>query len=229
MKSDIDLELAVHKADIDKLARTIDSIVKRLERLENREQVQDIDRSRSTYVSEDVLSQIQSLEKTQKDIEKTMTDLQCRSMRDNLLFFGPAEYRGNRKEDYVALIDVFCDDLLRLRNIKRDIERAHRIGRRRDGECRPVLVKFSSYRVREKVRANASRLEDTRYAISEQFPRSIQEQRKQLYPILKEARRSGIRATMVVNRLYIEVEEYRGPETKETMVASTRDDEVTEG
>ncbi|XP_062582634.1 uncharacterized protein LOC134244373 [Saccostrea cucullata] len=156
-------------------------------------------------------------------IAEAVQKLQCRSMRDNLLFFGLAEYKGNRKEDCVRLIDDFCDDLLRLRNVKQDIERAHRIGRRRNGECRPVVVKFSSFRAREKVRANAGKLVDTRYAIQEQFPRVIQEQRKQLYPILKEARNRGKKATLVVNRLYIDGEEYTGPETLEAMETTNRE------
>lgn len=78
------------------------------------------------------------------------------------------------------LSDDFCDDLLRLCNIRQDIERPRRLGRRRNGKCierprrlgrrrngksRPVEVKFLSYRVREKVHANASRLAETRYTI----------------------------------------------------------------
>lgn len=130
---------------------------------------------------------------------------------------------GNRKENCVSIVDEFCEDYLGIRNISQDIERAHRIGRRRSGEFRPVVVKFSSFRIREKVRWNASRLGGTRFGIQEQFPRQIQEQRKQLYPILKDARKRGKRATLVVNKLYIDGVEYRGLETLDTSIRGTKD------
>lgn len=222
MKSDIDLELGLHKKEIDTLAESIKSILTRLESVENRERVQHIERTNPKGVSEEVSSHINRLEETQKDIEKTLIDLQCRSMRDNLLFFGLAEPDGNRKENCVNIVDEFCEDYLGISNISQDIERAHRIGRRRSGEFRPVVVKFSSFRIREKVRSNASRLGGTRFGIQEQFPRQIQEQRKQLYPILKDARKRGKRATLVVNKLYIDGVEYRGPETLDNSIRGTK-------
>lgn len=76
----------------------------------------------------------------------------------------------------------------------------------------PVVVKFLLFRIREKVRSNASRLGGTRFGIQKQFPRHIQEQRKQLYPILKDAKKRGERATL----LYIDGVEYRGMETLDT-------------
>lgn len=222
MKSDIDLELGLHKKEIDTLAESIKSILTRLESVENRERVQHIDRTHPKGVSEEVSSHINRLEETQKDIEKTLIDLQCRSMRDNLLFFGLAEPDGNRKENCVNIVDEFCEDYLGISNISQDIERAHRIGRRRSGEFRPVVVKFSSVRIREKVRSNASRLGGTRFGIQEQFLRQIQEQRKQLYPILKDARKRGKRATLVVNKLYTDGVEYRGPETLDNSIRGTK-------
>lgn len=87
-----------------------------------------------------VSSHINRLEETQKDIEKTIIDLQCRSMHDNLWFFGFAEPDGNRKEHCVSIVDELCKDYLRSSNISQNIERAHEMGRRRSGDLRPVVV-----------------------------------------------------------------------------------------
>lgn len=102
--------------------------------------------------------------------------------------------KETEKETCVSIVDEFCD----ISNMNQDIEREQRIGRRRSGEFRPVVV-FLSFRIREKVRSNASRLGGTRFGIQKQFPRHIQEQRKQLYPTLKDAKKRGERATLVVN------------------------------
>ena len=49
------------------------------------------------------------------------------------------------------------------------IERAHRLGRRRQqqGQPRPVVVKFLRYKHRQVVRNNQSKLKDTNYRIAE--------------------------------------------------------------
>lgn len=77
MKSDIDLELGLHKKEIDTLAESIKSILTRLESVENRERVQHIERTNPKGVSEEVSSHINRLEETQKDIEKTFSVAVC--------------------------------------------------------------------------------------------------------------------------------------------------------
>ena len=49
----------------------------------------------------------------------------------------------------------------------------------------------------------ATRLRGTHFSIREQFPREIEEKRKQLYPILKDARNKGQQARLVRDKLLI--------------------------
>ena len=58
--------------------------------------------------SEEIKGQICELEKAQQAMEDSITDLQSRSIREKLLFFGLAEYKGKRKENCVSLIGNFC-------------------------------------------------------------------------------------------------------------------------
>lgn len=161
--------------------------------------------------SEEVKGQIQHLEETQKSLEDTVTDLQCRSMRDNLLFFGLAE-RKNGRENCATLIDDFCENQLGLPSVSENIERAHRLGGRNEERTkpRPIVVKFASYRMREKVREKANRLAGTSFSIQEQFPKKIQEKRKMLIPIMNEARRNRKSTKLVKDKLYIDGVEYTG-------------------
>ncbi|KAK3092735.1 hypothetical protein FSP39_006730 [Pinctada imbricata] len=127
-------------------------------------------------------------------------------MRDNLLFFGPAEPVDDSRENCISLTDQICSDKLGIDSpsVGQSIDRAHRIGRRnRGGKYRPIVVKFNDYKVREKVRSQSYRLRNTRYSIQEQYPKPISDRRKELQPIMHEARRRGDHVTLVKDKLYI--------------------------
>ena len=51
----------------------------------------------------------------------------------------------------MALINDFCETQFDIHDIGKDIEKAHRIGHRGGDSSRPIVVKFSSFRMREKV------------------------------------------------------------------------------
>ena len=92
-------------------------------------------------------------------------------------------------------------------------ERVHRTGSKfsRNGErrIRPILAKFSEFKVKEKVRKNAFRLAGTDVGIAEQFPPEIQAKIKELWPIMKKAKQDGKRVSMVKDKLNIDGTLYR--------------------
>jgi hypothetical protein len=51
---------------------------------------------------------------------------------------------------------------------------------------------------------NAYQLRNTPYGIRQQFPKEIEDNRRKLYPIQKEAKRQGKHVVLVRDRLYIE-------------------------
>ncbi|CAG2223086.1 unnamed protein product [Mytilus edulis] len=55
---------------------------------------------------------------------------------------------------------------------------------------------------------NAYRLHNTRYGIKQQFPKEIEDRRKKLYPIMKEAKYNRRNVKLVRDRLYIDNELY---------------------
>lgn len=76
-------------------------------------------------------------------------------------------------------------------------------GERIPGKDRPIVAKFVLFKDREKVRKAAqSTLRNKPYGVNEQFPREINERRKQLYPHFKTAKQQGKRASsMVIDKL----------------------------
>ncbi|XP_069114412.1 uncharacterized protein [Argopecten irradians] len=149
-----------------------------------------------------------------KNLSKSVVDLQSRSMRDNLLFFGIQEVNESDttvREDCIQLVRDLCRDKLNIDNVA--IDRAHRFGEKRGEKPRPIVAKFSSYHQREDVRKNSRKLIGSDIYISEQYPKEIQAVRQELWPICKKARDEGKRAVIVKDKLYIDGNLYTGHAT----------------
>ena len=167
-----------------------------------------------------------------ESLKDAIVDLKCRSMRDNMLFFGLPENNGlpisitpsdssdstpvnsaQSSNSYIPSENCeekvlqFCENVLKIENPKQviGIDRAHRIGGRVQGKIRPIVVKFKDTRSKTIVK-DALRnvnLRNSPYNVSEQFPPEVQEKRKQLFPVMSDARKSGKRAVLVRDKLYI--------------------------
>ena len=167
----------------------IDNITKRLEKLEN-------DQS--------------SLQSNQNKSDNTLIDLQCRSMRDNLIFTGISETPLQGDEEYEDVERTLLHFLETEMGIYRiiDFHRVHRLGAyhrdTQDTNPRPIIAKFEKFKDREFVRSRAREtLRGKRFGIREQFPREIEEKRKLLYPVAKEARQNKDKVRMIRDKLFI--------------------------
>lgn len=146
--------------------------------------------------------------KLNAQMKEEILDLQCRSMRDNLLFYNIKEAQNKETEDCVRIIQDICSSELEIMEDV-SIERAHRIGKRESGKIRPIVVKFTRFPQRELVRKSAFKLKNTDLSISEQFPREIQDRRKQLLPVLKQAKANNRKTVFVKDKLFIDGRLYR--------------------
>ena len=73
-----------------------------------------------------------------------------------------------------------------------EFQRAHRIGKKKMGEARPVIVRFLRFPEREVVFRKARELEsDTDVKVHSDLPKEISERRKRQWPRLKKAREEG--------------------------------------
>ena len=97
-------------------------------------------------------------------------------------------------------VRLLLTDKMRLDGAEDDnvisIQRAHRLGRRRQqqDQPRPMAVKFSRYKHRQVVWNNLSKLKDTNYRVAEHFSDSMRERRRILIPRMegKSARGSTV-------------------------------------
>lgn len=99
----------------------------------------------------DFVNTAKSLQNKSIEFDTKLTDLESRSMRDNLLLYGIRE--GGEKEDYGEAVKDILRNVLNITNAG-DIlfDRAHRVGQFSGGKVRPIVVKFHYFTDREKNR-----------------------------------------------------------------------------
>lgn len=138
-----------------------------------------------------------------ENLQNSILDLQCRSMKNNLIFTGLYEVRDENTEE---LLRHFLYKEIGI-DFRIDFGNVHRFSHKPRGK-RPIVARFIHYNDLQYVLNNAYRLRNTPYGIRQQFPREIEDRRRELYPIQKEAKRLGKRVALIRDRLYIDNELY---------------------
>lgn len=150
------------------------------------------------------------LEQSQK-VDEKIEDLNFRSMRENLLFYGIPESSG--AENCEALCKNVCKTILKMDESDRlTIDRAHRVGGR-SNKPRPIVMKFHYFSEREAVRNRSieysAALKAENRGIGIQLPKSVRDARKSLYGPMKAAKDAGKHVRFVGKKLLINGEEFR--------------------
>ena len=117
-------------------------------------------------IKRETAGHLELLKEQNEKLKREVDDLKCRSMRDNLMFFGLAEIAN---ENCFALISEFCKDMLDIHDIRGYMDRAHRVGKFDRNKRRPIVVKFNNFNTGEEIRRASHNLRGTRFAIGEQF------------------------------------------------------------
>ena len=166
-----------------------------------------------------IRTELETLRKEREELKAAITDLQCRSMKNNLIFTGLAESSNENTEH------VLRDFILQELGVECDIEfgNVHRFGKRRDGNPRPIVARFLFYKDLSMVKSKAYRLKSKPYGINEQFPAVIEEKRKKLYPVAKRFRLAGHKTKLVRDKLFVDGRPYDNTDTTEAVPRSYRD------
>lgn len=102
----------------------------------------------------------------------------------------------------------------------------HRFGRHVRNKPRPIVVRFIYQRNLDLVLDNAHYLMGTPYGIHQQFPLSVAETRKELYPVMRHYRRQGANVRLVRDRLYVNGKLYSEPDNNDdTELTGTQPDQ----
>lgn len=140
------------------------------------------------------------------DIEERLDDLENRSRRNNLIFYGFPD--TNPKETYAQSEQIIINHCLKSFGLTvgtQDIERAHRLGRYSTNRKRPIIVKLSSFKTKESILSNGPKLKGTNLSIGEDFTRPVRTARKQLVTF---ARRKSVPFSLRFKTLHIGDQRY---------------------
>ena len=104
-------------------------------------------------------------------------------------------------------------------DVKRfQFEQVHRISTRQDMvrsfKPRPIIEKFSFYKDKDFMWSFVKNVKGSGIETANDFPKEIDEIHQKLYPVLKEAKRTGQKARFKVDKLIISGQVYRGAETE---------------
>ena len=141
-------------------------------------------------------------------------NLEGQSRRENLRFFNMKEETRETWEETETKVRTYIKDELGIESENIQIERAHRLlGKYKP---RPVIVKFSFYKDKNKIlrkykdkvkteRENGTlRSDEETVRISEDFPENVRRIQKLLIPFMKDAIESGKRAYLRFDKLVID-------------------------
>ena len=101
---------------------------------------------------------MESIKKENKQLVEKIDDLENRSWRNNLVFFGVPERDGRGEENCLETVIDLLQNLVGIEDVSKYIERCHRTPSYRNRSAEPITkprlihVAFSSYVIKEKVR-----------------------------------------------------------------------------
>lgn len=135
------------------------------------------------------------LQKDKVSMSKSILDLQCRSMRDNITFHGVPEAKNETQHKSEELVKAFLVDDLKIKSEEAEaihFSRVHCIGKAKSDQQRPrpIVAKVTDSKMRSAIMFKDRELRGSNYSICDQFPPEIMNRRRLLYPILAEARKS---------------------------------------
>ncbi|XP_050411344.1 uncharacterized protein LOC126825643 isoform X2 [Patella vulgata] len=166
------------------------------------ERVSDIDNTFRT-----VNGDLNSMRTDHDSIRDTLIDLQCRSMKYNLIFNGLREDRDEDSHQTEFKLQEFINRELKIDHHV-ELGNVHRFGRHLHGRHRPVGARFLCNNDLQFVKSRAYKLKGSTYGINEQYPEVIESERRKLYPIIKQLKLKGHRTRLVRDKLFVNNEPY---------------------
>jgi archaellum component FlaC len=173
-----------------------------------REEVVDLRR-----VNDDLLNENEELKSKIGGLERAHDDLEGRSRRNNLLFYGVPKMEG---EDCEGIVKDIITDKLELGD-DFEFDRVHRLGVSKKS---PIIARCTFFKQKTQILKAKKKLQETDNTISigEDFTKRVRELRRKLTPFLKRAKEEGKRATLIFDHLLVEGQKYTVSEDGDLVV-----------
>lgn len=141
------------------------------------------------------------LKEKDEQITSLHKDFEYYKKRNNLVMFGVPENEQNVEELETNVFNLVkkatCIEIN-----ENDIDDIFRIGKKGD-QCRPVLISLISYRKKQVILNKKSLFRKENITVQADLPKSVTEEKKRLQPMVTALNKSGVKASLRLNELYI--------------------------
>ena len=165
--------------------------------------------------------ELNSLKEEVMNFKRRNIKLEAYTRRENIEIFGIEDERVESNTRTEELVRIMMREKMNIpwEDVKGfQFERVHRIPTLQDtarsSKLRPIIAKFSFYKDKEYVWSFVKNLKGSGIGIANDFLKEIDEIHQKLYPVLKEAKRTGQKASFKVDKSIISGQVYRGVETE---------------
>ena len=138
---------------------------------------------------------------TQMDkMQRKMEDLEGRSKRQNLIFYGMDKQNGETNESLETRVrELLTDSLEMAENV--EFDRVHRINNKPNS---PVIAKCTFYKDKVKILKLKNKLKGLNIFIGEDYSQYVRDTRKKLSELMKTMKNEGKNVKLVFDHLYVD-------------------------
>ncbi|CAN8028825.1 unnamed protein product, partial [Ixodes persulcatus] len=119
------------------------------------------------------------------DVAYRCDDAENRLRRSNLLFYGIIDDANESWASSEGKVIDFCSRHFEISIHPDSIERAHRIGKFNTEKKRPIIVKFSRFKEKDRILSSGFKLKGTPFSVGEDFSISVRHARRKLIEFAK--------------------------------------------
>lgn len=179
IQADLATDLKEIKTSQKKIEEKIGSIEKRLDALE--EKTKTVDHLEQDMTT--IQASVETLGTQHESIQARLDELEDRSRRNNLIFHGLPDAKETWEQSEQRITQLLSDATINLAD--HDIERAHRLGAYKESKSRPIIVKFSNYKTKDKILSARTKLKELNVAVTEDFSPATRQARGKLVAFAK--------------------------------------------
>ncbi|XP_075534678.1 uncharacterized protein LOC142569037 [Dermacentor variabilis] len=161
-------------------------------------------------------SDVRSLSQAVSELIKKNDDLENRSRRNNIILHGLGEHNAENTDMLLSNVHQFFTEKLQIECPP--IERCHRIGTKREGRSRPVILRVLDFRNKVEIMKIVSKLKGTKFYITEDYSANVRTIHKKLWAATSSFRDHGSVVRLRYDRVFINGVRYRWNDAANALV-----------
>lgn len=176
---------------------------------------------------DDLEMKVQQLQHESNKKSDQIKALEMKINIHNILLFNFKDSERDEDELLGCVISL-CKNTLKVNVDNSDFEAVYRMGKKQEKKDRPVMVKLFSVKTKNDIIKARSTLKGTKIVISEDFPKEINDKRKELYPAMMAAKQQNKKAFIKVDKLMVDGKECSKEEVLELCRKRARPNETAD-